>query len=153
MRSVVDGCSALIPPDAGGCGSRQLRQGDVDGSRAAAAGKITIVDGSWRQVVPSLTAGLQLTQRPPNSRQLGPRGSLVACRRGNLAQRRHCGPPSSGLCGYLTQSSSPSIGIRPGSFALLYPSALVSTPAPLSSVDPGLGLRCNQCWRLSCRSA
>ena len=86
---------------------------------------------------PSLTAGLQLTQRPPNSRQLGPRGSLVACRPGNLAQRRHCGPPSSCLRGYLTQSSSPSIGIRPGSFAFLYPSALVSTPAPLPSVDPG----------------
>ena len=54
MRSVVDGCGTLIPPDAGGCGSRQLRQGDVDGSRAA-AGKITIVDGSWRHAVPSLT--------------------------------------------------------------------------------------------------
>ena len=90
-----------------------------------------------RDSTPSLTAGLQLTQRPPNSRQLGPRGSLVACRPGNLAQRRHCRPPSSCLCGYLTQSSSPSIGIRPGSFAFLYPSALVSTPEFLPSVDPG----------------
>ena len=63
MRSVVDGCSALIPPDAGGCGSRQLRQGDVDGSRAAAAGKITIVDGSWRHAVPSLTRVCQAVGR------------------------------------------------------------------------------------------
>ena len=101
-----------------------------------------------RHPTPGLTAGLQLTQRPPNSRQLGPRGSLAACRPGNFAQRRHCGPPSSGLCGYLTQSSSPSIGIRPGSFAFLYPSALVSTPAPLPSVDPGLGGDAGQLWTI-----
>ena len=62
MRSVVDGCSVLIPPDAGGCGSRRLRQGDVDCSRAA-AGKITIVDGSWRHAVPSLTQVYQAVGR------------------------------------------------------------------------------------------
>ena len=34
------GCSALTPPYLGGCGSRQLRQGDADGSRVAAEGEI-----------------------------------------------------------------------------------------------------------------
>ena len=34
------GCSALTPPDLGGCGSRQLHQRDVDGSQAAAEGEI-----------------------------------------------------------------------------------------------------------------
>ena len=63
MRSEGDGCSALIPPDAGGCGSRQLRQGDVDGSRAAAVGKITIVDGSWRHAMASLTRVCQAVGR------------------------------------------------------------------------------------------
>ena len=37
----------------------------------------------------------------------------------------------------LTPSSSPSIGIWPGPFAFPYPSALVSTPAPIPSVDSG----------------
>ena len=72
-----------------------------------------------------------------NSRQLGPRGALLSYRLSNSAHHGHRGPPSSCLCGYLTPPSSSSIGIRPGLFAFPYPSSLVSTPAPIASVDSG----------------
>ena len=74
---------------------------------------------------------------PANSRQVSPRGAPLACTLPNSARHGHRGPPSSGLCGHLTPSSSPSIGIWPGPFAFPYPSALVSTPAPIPSVDLG----------------
>ena len=75
---------------------------------------------------------------PANSRQVSPRGAPLACTLPNSARHGHRGPPSSGLCGHLTPSSSPSIGIWPGPFAFPYPSAPVSTPAPIPSVDSGL---------------
>ena len=74
---------------------------------------------------------------PANSRQVSPRGAPLACSLPNSARHGHRGPPSSGLCGHLTPSSSPSIGIWPSPFAFPYPSALVSTPAPIPSVDSG----------------
>ena len=74
---------------------------------------------------------------PANSRQVSPRGAPLACPLPNSARHGHRGPPSSGLCGHLTPSSSPSIVIWPGPFAFPYPSALVSTPAPVASVDSG----------------
>ena len=48
---------------------------------------------------------------PANSRQLGPRGALLAYRLSHSTHHGHRGPPSSGLCCYLTPPSSPSIGI------------------------------------------
>ena len=78
---------------------------------------------------------------PANSRPLGPRGAPLACPLPNPPAMAHRGPPSSGLCGHLTPSSSPSIGISPGPFAFPYPSALVSTPAPIPSVDSGFRLQ------------
>ena len=75
---------------------------------------------------------------PANSRQVSPRGAPLACTLPNSARHGHRGPPPSGLCGHLTPSSSPSIGIWPGPFAFPYPSAPVSTPEPIPSVDSGL---------------
>ena len=87
---------------------------------------------------PSLTAPVGQLYVPANSRQLRPRGALFAYRLSNSARHDHCGPPSSCLCGYLTPPSPSSIGIGPGPFASPYSSSLVSTPAPITSVDSGL---------------
>ena len=74
---------------------------------------------------------------PANSHQLGPRRALIAHRLPNYARHGHCGPPESCRCGYLTPPASPSVGIGPAPFAFPGPSSLVSTPAPIASVDSG----------------
>ena len=85
------------------------------------------------------------THRPPNSHQLGPRGTLPAYRL-SIPPPMAARPPSSCQCDCLTPPSSPSIGIRPGPVRLplpiissLYPSSLVSTTG--TSHFGGFGLR------------
>ena len=75
---------------------------------------------------------------PTNSRQLGPRGTLPAYHLPNYPRHGHCGPPESRRCGYLTPPASLSVGIGPTPFAFPCPSSIVSTPAPIASVDSGL---------------
>ncbi len=78
---------------------------------------------------------------PAYSHQLGPQGPLLAYSLSNTPRHGHCGPPSSGLCGYPPHAALiPTYWNRAWPVRLSLPSTLVSTPVPVLTVDSGLVL-------------
>ena len=94
-----------------------------------------------RPAISCLTAArLPLTRHPANCTSPPTRANPVREGHSLPTAYRLC-PPSACLGAYLTPPSSPFIGIRLGPFTFPYPSSLVSTPVPITSVDSGLAPR------------